>query len=162
MPGDPASLAKAAERLSKTRSKLDEYENRLGLPPLPTSRDECEALSLTGEEISKLAPERRDEYAADLAAYAVYIQRTLSKERGLARWLEARINLAVAGDLQTYVGYYSHDQRRAVAILNNVYAKELEEFRINSQLKIDVLDGLVYQINQMSRILHGKGRTWQG
>jgi hypothetical protein len=139
----------------------------LGLPALSTNINECESLTLSGEDISGLSSEDRDEHAANLAAYAIYIQRTLSKEKGLVRWLEAKINLSIADELNDYAGYYSHEQRRAVAVKGNAYAKELEEFRMNAQLKVDLLDGLTYQINQLCRVLQNNPKkasvtsTWQ-
>src|SRR5688572_18605984 len=147
MSGDPESQTLAEKRVEEKRTQIQNYEKRLGLPVLRSNKDECEALNLSGEDISKLTPEQRDEYSGDLASYAIYIQRTLAKEKGMARWLEARINLTVAPELNDYTGYYSHDQRRAIAIKGNAYAKELEEIRMTTQLKVDILEGLTYQIN---------------
>lgn len=141
------------EEFSNKTAKLEEYEARLGLYKVPAKARECSLLTLTGEDIAKLNAEQCGEAATDLAAYGIYIQRTLGKERGLLNWLEGRINLEIANELNNYEGYYSGPQRRAVAIVNNAYAKELEEFRLNSQLKVDMLDGLTYQINQLTKVL---------
>jgi hypothetical protein len=151
--GDNASLALANKRFEKRNEEINKYEKSLGLPPLPAEHTECEYLTLNGEEITKFTPEQCGAAASILANYALYVQRVLSRERGILRWLDSRINLSIANELNNYTGYYSHDQRRAVAISNNEYAKALEEFKINSQLKVDILDGLTYQINQLCRVL---------
>jgi hypothetical protein len=147
----PISLA--VGRSKKRDNNIQNYEVKVGLPSLPENKDRCSWLEITGQEVSKMSPDELDEAATDLAAYGIYIQRTLSKERGILRWLDSRINLSIASELNNYTGYYSHDQRRAVAVVNNSYAKELEEMKINSQLKVDLLDGLTFQINQLCRVL---------
>lgn len=152
MSGDTASSISARQRVEKRIEDIDVYEKRLGLPTLPKDHIECEHLNLKGSDIPKFTPEQCGGIAADLANYAIYIQRILSKEKGILRWLDSRIDMAIASELNSYTGYYSHAQRRAVAIVNNVYAKELEELKINSQLKVDLLDGLTYQINQLCRV----------
>lgn len=168
MSGDIASKTQALTQTEKKKERLEEYEGSLGLPTLKRGLDQCDSMNLSGEDISSLTPEDRDEHAANLAAYAIYIQRTLSKERALARWLESKISLSIADELNNYAGYYSHDQRRAIAIKGNAYAKELEEFRMNSQLKVDLLEGLTYQINQLCRVLQNNPKkmsganSWQG
>lgn len=153
MSGESEYSTLAKRRIEKRDGKIEEYENNLGLPSLPDRKNECRYLKLNGEEISRFTPEQCGEAAAELAVYGVYIQRKLSRERGILRWLESRIDLAIASELNSYEGYYSHSQRRSVAIVGNNYARELEEFRINSQLKVDILDGLTYQINQLCRVL---------
>lgn len=153
MSGDNASLALASQKFNIKIEQISKYEHKLGLTPLDSDRNQCKWLNLAGKDIVGFTAEQCDEASTDLAAYAVFIHRQLNKERALMKWLEARINLAIASELNSYEGYYSHEQRRAVAIVNNAYAKELEEFKINSQIKVEMLDGLTYQINQLVRVL---------
>jgi hypothetical protein len=162
MNGETESLSLAVRRSNTRDSNLYNYEEKVGLPHLPTEKEACQWLDLTGEDVSKMSPDECQEAAADLASYGFYIQRVLSKENGILRWLNSRINLSIASELNNYTGYYSHEQRRAVAIVNNLYAKELEEFRINSQLKVDMLEGLTFQINQLCRVLLEKKRSHHG
>ncbi len=153
MNGDTASSTLANQELIDRKKGMNKYEGSIGLPIITPRTDECEYLDITGNEISKFTPEQCGEAATDLAAYSIYIQRLLGREKGILRWLEAKIDLSIAGELNSYSGYYSHNQRRAVAIINNAYAKELEDMRINSQIKVDSLEGLTYQINQLCRVL---------
>jgi hypothetical protein len=149
--GKSESLAK--KKYEEKVEQIENFEARTGLCKSPAKARECSLLTLTGEDIAKLNAEQCGEAATDLAAYGIYIQRVLGKERALLNWLEGRINLEIANELNNYEGYYSNIQRRAIALVNNAYAKELEEFRLNSQLKVDMLDGLTYQINQLTKVL---------
>lgn len=151
MSGDIASSNLAQDKVKERNIKLTNYEKEIGLPQLKNS--ECGYLDLEPSNIHKMTPEECDEAAISLANYGFYIQRTLSRQKSIAKWLESKIMLAVANELNDYAGYYSHAQRQAVAITNNQYAKELEEFRLNTQMKIDLLDGLTFQINQLCRVL---------
>ena len=153
MSGEKEYSTLANKKLQDVTSKVNEYESNIGLPRIPDEKNECEFLNLTGEQISKYTPEQCNIAAGELASYSIYIHRRISRERGILRWLESRIDLAIASELNSYQGYYSHSQRRSVAIVGNDYAKELEEFRIKSQLKVDILDGLTYHINQLCRVL---------
>lgn len=161
--GDNASLTLANKRLNEKREKQDQYEQDIGLPALRANREECEYLDITGAEISRLSPDKCIEIAGDLSSYVIHVQRTLSKEKAILRWLDEHINLTIANELNDYAGYYSHQQRRDIAIVNNAYAKELEILKINSQLKVDMLEGLTYQINQLCRVLleAQKGKKWE-
>jgi hypothetical protein len=143
----------ASQKLESRQSDMQKFESNIGLYKFPAQIQECEQLTLTGEDIKMFTAEQCDEAAMDLANYSMYIQRVFNKEKSIVRWLEAKINLTIASELNSYEGYYSHEQRRYVAIVNNSYAKELEEFRINSQMKVDMLDGLNYQINQQCKVL---------
>lgn len=153
MSGDNASQNMAKQKFDKKLENISQYEHKLGLTLLDSDRDECKWLNLAGKDIYEFTPDMCDEAATDLAAYGIFIQRQLNKERALMKWLEARINLSIASELNSYEGYYSHEQRRAVAIINNAYAKELEELKINCQIKVEMLDGVTYQINQLCRVL---------
>jgi hypothetical protein len=174
--GDNGSLISEADTISvslakkKINSRIEQqtsYENSIGLPPLPANNTDCSYLELTHEEISKMSAEQCGEAAGNIASYAIYIQRILNKERSILRWLEARINLEISPELNSYTGYYSNEHRRAVAITNNAYAKELEEMRITSQMKVDMLEGLPYQMNQLCKVLlevqaTKRGKLWHG
>jgi hypothetical protein len=151
--GENGSLTWASQKADAKRDDMFAYEKRVGLPKLPDQYHECKHLELTGETISKFSPEQCIEAATELSSYGVFIQRTLSKEKGMLRWLNSRIDQSIAQDIQEYIGYYSHEQRRAMAIVNNESAKALEELRLNSQLKVDMLEGLTFQINQLCRVL---------
>lgn len=153
MNGDIVSSNLAQKALQDKREKITDYEKRIGLPILPAQYAPCEHLNITGDQINRMDSHQCQEVATDLATYSIYIKRTLNKEKGLARWLDSRINLEIASELNNYTGYYSHEQRRSVAIVNNEYAKTLEELKINSQLKVDMLEGLTYQINQLCQVL---------
>ena len=148
------------ESSTSTRNKfelkqnaLDAFETSLGLPKLNLEEDECEYVEMSPEEILKMDWDGCSKVAAGLSNYGIYIQRILNKQKSYLNYIESKINMMIANELNSYEGYYSQEQRRAVAIVNNSYAKEWELMRMNHKMKVDLLDGLVYQINQKIRIV---------
>ena len=148
-----SSTSAARNRLEKIKNKLDIFEKSVGLPPYNRDERTCEHLNLTSAVIRNFSADECGEVATDLASYAIYIQRTLNREQSYLKWLEAKIDLAVADELNDYSGYYSHEQRKYKAIVNNEYARELEEMRIQAQIKVSALAQLPFQINQLCRTL---------
>jgi hypothetical protein len=137
------------ESLNRIKEKGDAFDHTIGLPCLLREAQECEHLAINGSDLIKLSPEECGQIAVDLASYAIYIQRTLSKETSYLKWLESKISLAIAPELNSYVGYFSNEQRRSMAIVSNEYAYQLEELRVVAQLKVDMLAQVPFQINQL-------------
>jgi hypothetical protein len=154
MSGDPASSALARQRFDERKAKMVTYEKSLGLPELACNvNEDFDLLNISGADARAMNVDELDESMTDLTAYGVCIQRSLNKERALMKWLDSKIELAIANELNNYSGYYSHVQRRAVSVVNNAYAKELEELKIATQVRVEMLEGLPYQINQLCRML---------
>jgi hypothetical protein len=146
MNGENGSLNLAVERLQKKANDLDNLEKDLELVNNPL-------LDLSREDIHRLSSEECGEISYDISTFGFNVQRVLNRQLSYLHWLESKISLAIAGELQSYEGYYSFDQRKAVAIINNQYAKQLEDLRISVQMKVDTLSSLPFQINQISKCL---------
>jgi len=153
MDGEEESLNLATKTFNKLNQKSDQFDNLIGFPAHPSTIKTCDYLSITREFVKKLSPEDCVEIATELASYGIYIQRTLSKHLSHLHWIESKINLAIASQLNNFQGYYSFEQRKTMAILDNEYARQLEELRINTQVKVDMLSQIPYQINQLVRTL---------
>lgn len=138
-------------RFKKKQIDLDSFEDEFEI-------DECPALHFDHEDIQKMSYDECMEWAVEIRSFAMMIQKAINRQTAYRTWLEAKITLAIANDLQNYEGYYSFDQRRSVAIVNNEYAKQLEEMRINVQMKLDMLHSYPFQINQISTALLEKRR----
>jgi hypothetical protein len=151
--GEGGLLTLGRQHLNNHLGKIAEFERKMGLEKMEEKHGGEITLDLKGINVAGLSAEGCDELALELASYSLFVQRKLNKERATLKWLDARINLTIAPELNTYGGYYSHEQRRAVAINGNSYAKELEEIKISTQSKVDFLENLPYQINQLHRTI---------
>ena len=135
------TLDKMAENsFSNIKDKINKFDETLNFPA-----------HFNSINIKNMSAEECGELSVEISSYSIYIKKRINKEYAYVHWLESKINLSVANELNSYVGYYSNDQRRAVAIVNNEYAKQLEELRINSQAKIDIMAELPYYLNQLSQ-----------
>lgn len=132
--------------LEKKVEELNQWENKLGLPDQPF-------LEICQEDLAKLSAEQTGELAGEVSLYGILLQKEVSKQTAFASFLEDKIKLAIANELNSYEGYYNAEQRKYVAIANNEYAKKMEEIRINTKLKVDLLSSLPYQLNQFQKSL---------
>lgn len=141
----------AVRRFNRVKRKLEEFSQDIGFPADGAGASQ-EIMEISGADFRKMTAEQCEEVVVDLANYALHVRRTLNRETAYSQWLASKINMAIADELNQYEGYYSQEQRRAKAIVNNAYAKELEELRINTEMKIAVLAELPFQINQLCRV----------
>lgn len=153
MDGEDESLSLAAQTFEKLQNKLDVFDESIGFPAHARNTRVCEYLELTRESLKKLSPEDCAEIAVDLSSYAIYVQRELSREISYLNWVESKLNLAVAPYLNNIQGYYSSDQRRSMAVMEDEYARQLENLRITLKVKVDALSQIPFQINQLVRTL---------
>ena len=93
MDGEEESWSIAHKTFNKLQDKLDNFDNSVGLPAHTRNNKVCDYINIRHNDLLKLTPEQCSEIALDLASYAIYIQRELSREISYLNWVESKIDL---------------------------------------------------------------------
>ena len=135
---------------------LEKYELTIGLTPIPSDKNfPCiKYLYLSQEELSKMNAEQCSEACVLLNSFSFHITRVINKEKTKIRWCNERILSAIANNLAEY-RYFSPEERIALCIKDNDYAKKIKKLAGLIQARIDRIEYLPIRIEKVSESLSG-------
>jgi hypothetical protein len=142
----------AKEQLEHWDKILDEYENRIGLPPIasPGDKDELEKyLSMDRNVIEKFTGDECAMVAYRLSQYAFYLQRLLNQETARLNWSKSKLKSEIASTVGNYTGY-SYEERSGKAINGNEHAMALQKIAIFAQQRADRLTFLSASLKNLA------------
>lgn len=133
---------------------LEKYELSIGLTPIPSDKNfPCiKYLYLSQEELAKMTSEQCSEACVLLNSFSFHITRIINKEKTKIRWCNERILSSVANNLGEY-RYFSAEERIALCIKDNDYAKKIKKLAGLIQARIDRIEYLPIRIEKVSESL---------
>ncbi len=130
------------EKLAEVETKLAQFEEENGLPPLKKSlSSRKDYTELTYEEIQQMSAEELENASIILVNLANYLQRKINLYTSRCRWATNLLDLVIAQEGEPHK-FCSFAERKGRVILGNEYANRLNNVIINSQLRIDRLNFL--------------------
>lgn len=129
---------------------LDEYENKIGLPPniLNNHEEYKHYLQMDIRELEKLTPTECAAISYRLNQFAIYIQRNLNKEKAKSRVLNNKLYSIIAPKINQYYGAW--DMQKAAAIKDNDAANAINNELIETQQKEDRLEFVATGIKNLA------------
>ena len=123
-------------------SVLDGYINNLGVVEHPNIKEQANRfLNLTPSDLVKLSGEECGEGAYCLTQFVIAIQNALNKEISRLNWATKKIEEEIVPQLKNYnVG--SFNQNAVAAMLDNSYAKKLNDIKVYCSGRIERLQEL--------------------
>ena len=133
---------------------LQQYELTIGLSPIPSDKEfPCmKYIYLSKEELSKMSGEQCSEAAVLLNNFSFHLSRVINKEKTKLRWCNERILSSVANNLLDY-RYFSQEERMALCVKDNDYAKKIKKLASLIQARIDRIEYLPIRIEKISESL---------
>jgi hypothetical protein len=136
----------ATAKLAELESKLDEYDEKIGLTIQPRI---SQYLNIDQEQMKKMSVEELEEAAFDLANYGIYLQKEMNKHVSRVSWANSNINAIIARECNNVKGY-SFEERKLSIIHNNEHALKLEEIRIREQACLDRMNFMNRRIDVLA------------
>lgn len=161
MSSGPVSLSGRLEAVDKS---LDDYEASLGLPggcPREVEVEATRLLTLAPSSLRHLTAPDLGEAAYCLEQYGFFLQRAQNREQTRVRWAEENLRRLLATLLPSQKAY-SLEERRALAIAGSDSARELEQIRVASQLRLERLQYQAQRVQGLARALLSLQQTRRG
>ena len=146
----------AKERLEKRQEILNEYEKTTGLPlhkPPGDISEYEEYFCMDRKQIETLSGERATSIAIRLAQFALYLTRSINRERSNMMWAEGELNKIIASQVGQYDPYMKHDLKIAAICKSNEGANELQKIVKYAQERTVRLEGMAESIKNLSYVI---------
>jgi len=148
--------ATAEETIVKLEAMIQKYYTGLALT---FEKPDVQKYLSAGEDfIRKLTPEDCAIAAITLTQYAMFVQKHYNNELAVVNWATQRIRSQIAPNVNQY-NAPNAEERRAMAIMGDEYAKKLDQLRSLAQIRVDSLTNTCYQINDMARRFDSAGMS---
>lgn len=133
---------------------LEKYELTIGLTPIPSDKEfTCiKYLYLSQDDLSKMSSEQCSESCVLLNSFSFHISRVINKEKTKLRWCNEKILSVIANNLSDY-RYFSAEERMALCIKDNDYAKKIKKLSALIQARIDRIEYLPIRLEKVAESL---------
>lgn len=158
--GMEQSEEKIEEQLRSFEKILDDYTNKIGLDKIIYNEDVEDILLLDERQLSGLDRNSLDEYAFILIQYATVLNKEINRNKVRLFWAEDKLNKFIAKYHNKYSGQFMKFETIKYTIINNdSAAKILNQIIVHAQSRILEIDGIVNNIQMMSKIISNIGRS---
>lgn len=154
-----SQLSNGSQELNLTEEQkidqaLEKYELTIGLIPIPSDKEfVCmKYVYMSQEELSKMSSEQCAESCVLLNSFSFHLSRIINKEKTKLRWCNEKILSVVATSLLDY-RYFSAEERMALCIKDNDYAKKIKKLSNLIQARIDRIEYLPIRIEKIAESL---------
>lgn len=153
------------ERLVDRNLLLDEYENKIGLPPNLPPGDEgelSEYLSMDRQVIEAMSPNRAISISIRMSQYAFYLQRCINRDKAILTWADSELTSLIAQHLSDYDKFTKYEAKVALICKENIAAQEIQKVKSYASQRIDRLSDLSAGIKNLSYVISLMFKMKQG
>jgi len=141
-------------KIAKLEETLNEYDKKFALSKIAVNPEIELILSLTNENIKALPINDCLSYSFLLAQFSLSIQKEVNRQNAKLKWLENELSSIVAKNFNNYGDKYTKFEVKTSLIINdNEYAKAINEYILDSKIKIEELNFISSSANKLSEIL---------
>lgn len=148
----------AKETIEGFVSKLEDFTNETNTK-FATFREEFLIVSdLSDDQLKKLSKEEHFDAAYILYGYASYIQDQYSRQKVVFDLCSDQLEKMVAKHNDQFSQYTKHDAKIQLIIVDNEYAKTIDNYKQVAHARMQSLEGKVYELKRKADILFEKGK----
>lgn len=147
-------------QLIELEKTLDDYDHKFLLHKIHINSEIEKILELREEQLKILPKELCFTYGFLLCEFGLAIQKEQNRNLSKKKWAEHNLNIVIGREGNNYGDKYTkYEIRRAMIIVDNEYAKLLNNVIIQSDLYIEELNFLSTRISMLGEILNNYGRS---
>jgi hypothetical protein len=151
-------LKTAKETVEGFISKLEDFTNETNTK-FATFREEFLIVSdLSDDQLKKLSKEEHFDAAYILYGYASYIQDQYNRQKVVFDLCVDQLEKMVAKNNDKFSQYTKHDAKVQLIIVDNEYAKVIDNYKQVAHARMQSLEGKVYELKRKADILFEKGK----
>jgi len=139
--------------LTQRQQDIINYHISVGINTEYKNNNIKKYLELSQTELSKLSLEELIEAGVLLSQESFFLQKEIAKFTAIINWANKSIDYLISDHLKDVQGYMTADQKRVLSIRYTPAAKELEEFIVQTKLKLDSISYLPAQLHNLSYAL---------
>lgn len=159
-----ASCLTVAEHLRSAMERLDEFEERLGLParcPTALRSEATRLLAMGPDEKGRLSADECDLAASSLQDFAWWLQRCVNRLQSEVRWCEQLVRSTAGPSLHEMKGQ-SQEERWLAAVKQDARLQEADRARTQALLRLDRVSFLASRVENMAKSLGQLGLSRRG
>lgn len=144
------------ERLAARNLLLDQYENKIGLPPNLPPGDESELqeyLVMDRQTIEAMSPNRAISISIRMSQYAFYLQRCINRDKSILTWADSELTGLIVKHLGDYDKFTKYEAKVALICNENIAAQEIKTIQSYASQRIDRLSDLSSGIRNLSYVI---------
>jgi hypothetical protein len=151
-------LKTAKETIEDFLAKLEDFTNETNTKFANFREEFLIIADLPEENLKKLTKEEMFDGAYLLYSYASYIQDQYNRQKIVYDLCTDQLEKMVAKNSEKFSTYTKHDAKIQLIIVENEYAKSIDNYRQVAHARIQSLEGKVYEIKRKADILLEKGK----
>src|SRR6516164_611833 len=141
------------ERLAKIEKWIQEYLTQKKIVDVSVNNMD-EYLDLSHDRLSKMNPDQLGEIAFMLAKHAFFVQKLYNEENSKYKWVASHLRQYIVPKFVNYnCNYKSYDEKEALVVNDDDYAKKVGQFRNMILCRLTSLDDLAMRIQFMAQTL---------
>jgi len=149
----------AADRLKVFLEGIERYITAENLSPTKFNPEFAIAETLTLEQLDRLTQDECFNYAYQLYQYADHIAHERSKCENVVRWCRENSNSIIAHEItEIDVQFMKHETKVDLIKRNNDIARNITEWLITAESRLEPLKSREYNIRRKADILIEKGK----
>jgi len=148
----------AAKQLDNFMCALSDYFSKIGIDKTAHRPEFNEVELMSINDMDLLTKDACFNCAYVLYQYADYISTDLNKCRAIFYWCENSLNEIVSREINDLPQFNKHDIKVAEIIRSNVVAKNLNDWKIKAQSRINFLESKEQNIRRRAECLIEKGK----
>ena len=149
----------ANEQLAELRVMVDDFLNASHARFNKKFNEDWQSAADADRDTLKILT--RDEmfdYAYVLYSYSTHLQDELNMQKIALNWCNDKLNKMVAKNMDEFNPYTKHEMRRQLIVVNDEYARAVDHYREIAEIRIQAMEGKVYELKRKADILLEKGK----
>ena len=148
----------AKETIEDFLKQLDDFVNQSNTQ-FANFREEFLIVSdMSDEALKKLTKEELFDASYLLYGYASYVQDQINKQKIVHDLCCDQLEKMVARNNDKFSQYTKHESKLQLIILDNEYAKSIDNYKQVAHARLQSLEGKVYELKRKADILLEKGK----
>lgn len=148
----------AKETIEDFLSKLEDFTNETNTKFANFREEFLIVADMPDESLKKLTKEEHFDAAYLLYSYASYIQDQYNRQKIVYDLCTDQLEKMVAKNSDRFGPYTKHDAKIQLIIVDNEYARSIDNYRQVANARIQSLEGTVYELKRKADILLEKGK----
>jgi hypothetical protein len=151
-------LKTAKETVEDFLSKLEDFTNETNTKFSNFREEFLMVADFTDEHLKRLTKEDLFDAAYLLYSYASYIQDQYNRQKVVYDLCHDQLEKMVARNSDKFGPYTKHDAKIQLIIVDNEYAKAIDNYKQVAHARMQTLDGKIYELKRKADILLEKGK----